>query len=200
MTAPGDVASFSTTTPGIYSVIITNTNTGCSSLSVSGIVVASFPPLAATASSTSYFAEGQIIIVDVNPRGNYEYQIDNGAFQSNNEFINFSSGWHHITVKNDCGTLPPIDIRIVDYPKFFTPNGDGFNDSWNITDLSDQAGSKIFIFDRYGKLLKEIFPQGIGWDGTFNGKLLPATDYWFKVYFRESGADKEFKAHFTLKR
>ncbi|HEX8561649.1 MAG TPA: T9SS type B sorting domain-containing protein, partial [Flavobacterium sp.] len=62
---------------------------------------------------------------------------------------------------------------------------------------------KIYIFDRYGKLLKQISPAtgpAGGWDGTFTGQLMPSTDYWFTVYYNENGTNKEFKAHFSLKR
>jgi gliding motility-associated-like protein len=104
--------------------------------------------------------------------------------------------------KIGCGELG-TSIIIIDYPKFFTPNNDGYNDTWNIVDLNllgSQETSKIEIYDRYGKLLKEISPMGKGWDGTLNGKPLPSTDYWFKVYYVEGGVSKEFKAHFSLKR
>ncbi|NRD23372.1 T9SS type B sorting domain-containing protein, partial [Winogradskyella litoriviva] len=59
-----------------------------------------------------------------------------------------------------------------------------------------------YIFDRYGKLLKQLSPDGSGWDGTFNGNLMPTSDYWFTVEYDEPTTDirKEFKAHFTLKR
>ncbi|MFL2593403.1 MAG: T9SS type B sorting domain-containing protein, partial [Flavobacteriaceae bacterium] len=37
---------------------------------------------------------------------------------------------------------------------------------------------------------------------TFNGKPLPATDYWFSVKYEEPGTEiiKTFRAHFSLKR
>ncbi|MBL7866385.1 MAG: T9SS type B sorting domain-containing protein, partial [Flavobacterium lindanitolerans] len=82
----------------------------------------------------------------------------------------------------------------------FTPNADGYNDTWNIIGLADQPEAAIYIFDRYGKLLKQISPAGSGWDGTMNGNPLPSTDYWFKVLYKENNASKEFKAHFSLKR
>jgi len=66
--------------------------------------------------------------------------------------------------------------------------------------LSDQVNAKIYIFDRFGKLIKQITPEGQGWDGTFNGNPLPSTDYWFTVEYLEATTIKEFKAHFTLKR
>ncbi|MGK4567658.1 T9SS type B sorting domain-containing protein [Flavobacterium sp. 3HN19-14] len=94
----------------------------------------------------------------------------------------------------------PKDLTIVDYPKYFTPNGDGYHDTWNITTLKNQPDTKIFIFDRFGKLLKEISSTGTGWDGTFNGKPMIADDYWFLVKYSEQGITKEFKAHFAIKR
>ncbi|NQY07342.1 MAG: T9SS type B sorting domain-containing protein, partial [Flavobacteriaceae bacterium] len=60
--------------------------------------------------------------------------------------------------------------------------------------------TKLYIFDRYGKLLKQLDPNGIGWDGTYNGNLLPSTDYWFKLNYIEDGVEKEFSGHFAMKR
>ena len=104
-----------------------------------------------------------------------------------------------------CETLVLSGVSVIDYPRFFTPNGDGFHDTWNIIGL-DGTGAKIYIFDRYGKLMKQISPddESTGWDGTFNGTPVPATDYWLTVEYPEYVGDavmmKEFKAHFSLKR
>lgn len=98
--------------------------------------------------------------------------------------------------KEDC----EIDLA---YPMFFTPNGDGINDYWNIekTTLQSKADVQIEIFDRYGKLLKVISSKENGWDGTLNDRPLPATDYWFMVsYIDCTGNYKEIRSHFTLKR
>ena len=91
---------------------------------------------------------------------------------------------------------------VIDYPKFFTPNNDGYNDTWNINGIATQPNAIIYIFDRYGKLLKQLSPLGTGWDGTFNGDQLPTSDYWFVVEYVEplSNVKKQFRAHFTLKR
>ena len=70
--------------------------------------------------------------------------------------------------------------------------------------LAQQTDATIYIFDRYGKLIKQIAANGEGWDGTFNGNPVPSTDYWFTVTYKEYIGDKEitkeFKAHFSLKR
>jgi gliding motility-associated-like protein len=87
---------------------------------------------------------------------------------------------------------------VIDYPPFFTPNGDGFNDTWNIIGLQDQPESKIYIFDRYGKLIKQLSPAGAGWDGRLNGADLPSTDYWFTIEYLENAQQKTFKAHFSM--
>jgi gliding motility-associated-like protein len=101
---------------------------------------------------------------------------------------------------NGCSSPLTRNILVINYPKFFTPNDDTFNDAWNIYGLNEQLNSRIFIFDRYGKLLKQINPSGDGWDGTFNGQPLPADDYWFSVDYEENGKSSNFKAHFSLKR
>jgi gliding motility-associated-like protein len=93
-------------------------------------------------------------------------------------------------------------IAIIGYPTYFTPNGDGINDFWNIIGLENQPSAKIYIFDRYGKLIKQISSNSSGWDGTYNGALLTASDYWFTIeYIEPLSTDlKVFKSHFSLKR
>lgn len=152
---------------------------------------------------TDSFEEVAIATVVINNGfGTYEYQLDDGNFQSNNQFYNVSSGDHTITVNDingNCGDTV-ISFTVIKYPKFFTPNGDGYNDRWNIFDLEDDGTANISIFDRYGKLIKQISPSGSGWDGTFNGTPLPSTDYWFVVDYTYNNQKRKFRAHFTMKR
>ncbi|WP_230978924.1 T9SS type B sorting domain-containing protein [Flavobacterium supellecticarium] len=99
-----------------------------------------------------------------------------------------------------CATVT-IPVTVINYPNYFTPNGDDHNEFWNIGDLEKDPNAKNYIFDRYGKLLKQIKPsRSSGWDGTMNAQQLPSTDYWFTVTYTENGEIKEFKAHFSLKR
>ena len=62
------------------------------------------------------------------------------------------------------------------YPKFFTPNGDGYNDTWSIKCLKDDTSAMISIFDRYGKLLSQFKPSQTAWNGILNGAMLAGTD------------------------
>lgn len=148
------------------------------------------------------FDENQVITVLATAPGNYLYQLDYGPFQESPVFQNVLAGSHTITVVDQNGCSPSItesDVMVINYPKYFTPNGDGFHDTWNVVGLEDQPG-KISIFDRYGKLIKQISTKGNGWDGTYNGNAMPSTDYWFTIEYNELSVKKEFKAHFALKR
>ncbi|MGB3775932.1 MAG: choice-of-anchor L domain-containing protein [Leeuwenhoekiella sp.] len=150
------------------------------------------------------FADVSVVTVTVvDGAGEYEYQIDGGEYQLSNEFYDVTSGKHEVTARGLTGNCDAttITINVINYQKFFTPNSDGFNDVWNIDSLMEYPDAQIEIFDRYGKLLKTIFPDGNGWDGTFRGNNMPSDDYWFQVgYIDEDGVPVEFKAHFTLKR
>ncbi len=134
--------------------------------------------------------------------GNYLYSIDapNGPFQESNHFENIAPGFHTIYVYDDrgCGTVSE-EISILKVPKFFTPNGDGRNETWDIVGMSPKfyAKSKIYIFDRFGKLLADINPLSNGWNGIYNGQPLPSTDYWYVVKL-DNG--RTIKGHFSLVR
>jgi gliding motility-associated-like protein len=189
---------------GEYSVIATNTATGCISDEVFGTITSSIIADSFTTTVTDAFEDYPYIIVNTPPEtGPFQYQLDSGAFQNSNVFYNVPSGLHTINVKDNEGcTDLNGEVFILNYPHFFTPNGDTYNDTWNIWDLEDQDAVSIFIFDRYGKFIKEISPRGTGWDGTMNGYELPATDYWFTVdYFDpNTKSSNTFKSHFSLKR
>ncbi len=132
--------------------------------------------------------------------GDYVYAINDGAFQTSNYFTNVPFGIHIVYVKdlNGCGEEQQI-IHVLGAPDYFTPNGDGINDYWNIKGISlaSNRNSLITIFDRYGKLLKQFSALSIGWDGTFNGAQMPGDDYWYSVQFEDG---RSAKGHFALKR
>lgn len=152
---------------------------------------------------THPFATYATITISTTSLGNYLYQLDLGPLQTSSIFENVSSGLHTLTVYQQDGCFNSITkqgILIIKYPLFFTPNNDGFNDTWNISDLFLQPDTEIFIYDRYGKLLKQISTVGLGWDGTYNGKEMPADDYWFTVTYQFDDFQKRFSSHFALKR
>jgi gliding motility-associated-like protein len=199
--------NFSTNEPGNYTLTVTNLAIfGCTSDIVPFTIIESSKPASVTYTTSGWFTDNQTITVNAVPfigdGSNFLYSIDGGSFQISNVFSNVSPGPHEITVSDaNCGTFTiPVTIKLISSPKFFTPNGDGFNDTWNITGIPNSENLKLYVFDRYGKLLKQLFPNGSGWDGTFNGYPLPADDYWFTITYTEDNIAKEYKSHFSLKR
>ncbi|WP_064965719.1 T9SS type B sorting domain-containing protein [Tenacibaculum ovolyticum] len=99
-----------------------------------------------------------------------------------------------------------INVYLLRYNEFFTPNNDGVNDTWNIFGLANiDPNAKIEIFDRFGKLINKVTPADIGWDGSYNGALMPGNDYWFKVDYKESDSEgnqflRNASGHFSLLR
>ena len=102
-------------------------------------------------------------------------------------------------VFGQCGEIV-LEAIVINYPNYFTPNGDGTHDSWMIRNLVFLEGSTITIFDRYGKIMTQLNHNSMGWDGTYNGQPMPATDYWFLVNYQRNNEPRIFKAHFSLKR
>lgn len=137
--------------------------------------------------------------------GNYEYAINGGEFQDDPVFYDVPPGTNTVVIndKNGCGATEPIEFLVVGYPKFFTPNSDGVHDNWNVYGVEQLINPVVFIFDRYGKLLKQI-DVNIGWDGTFNGRDMPSSDYWFRLdYERDDDGvlvATSVRRHFSLVR
>jgi gliding motility-associated-like protein len=180
---------------GVYTVTATN-QYNCSStrtITVNSSEIATF----------NFILEGEIgnynLIINPSGTGSYVYALDNseGSYQVSNSFLSVSPGDHTIFVKdlNGCGVASD-EFSVIGYPKYFTPNDDGYNDNWNLSGSYINL-KKLLIYDRFGKLLYDLKPNDLGWDGTYKGKKMPSSDYWFHA-FLESG--EEIKGHFSLKR
>lgn len=132
----------------------------------------------------------------------YEFRLDNGNWQEANVFRNVPPGSHNVSAReiNGCGVTTSENFFLVGYPRFFTPNSDGFNDNWNLLTDSNIRIKNLYVFDRYGKLIARVEPGNRGWDGTYNGTDLPADDYWFKVEFIDeiTGNHQEYMSNFSL--
>ncbi|WP_339887281.1 choice-of-anchor L domain-containing protein [uncultured Flavobacterium sp.] len=200
--------SYNATQIGTYTIetikLTPDSGSNCNYNTTTVLVSQSSYAVAEAIVSTDFDDSASITINILNGYGEYEYQLDNiGGFQSNNVFYNVSSGEHIIYVRDILGNCNDIFVTatVLKYPKYFTPNGDGYNDTWNIWDLRNSTNAVISVFDRYGKFIKQFKTSGFGWDGKLDGYDLPATDYWFVVnYFNENGEAREFKSHFAMKR
>lgn len=187
--------------PGSYTVLVTNRSTGCARSRE--IVVAFSSAAIITDIQISDLRDNNIVTVSQSGSGDYEYSLNDplGPYQDNPVFEDVPAGLHTVYVrdKNECGTVSK-DISVLGAPKFFTPNGDSYNDTWRITGINPifYPRSNVQIFDRYGKFIMEI-PGGsdIGWDGTYNGQPLPADDYWYVLRVDDG---RIARGHFALKR
>jgi gliding motility-associated-like protein len=133
-----------------------------------------------------------------------QYALNQGNYQDKNVFVKVPNGTHQIEVidANNCvaDTTFTLNSNLDDLtiPNFFTPNGDGFNDTWKIEGLERLPEACIKIYDRYGKLLVLMKPEENGWDGTYLSKPVASDDYWYVVELLPTS--KLIKGHFTVKR
>lgn len=189
--------SLTVNTEGIYTVSVSNSN-GCGRTRT--ITVAASNIATINDVQVVDLSDENSVTVLVTGLGDYEYSIDNENYQDSNYFSNVSPGIYTIYVrdKKGCGSTTK-EISILGIPDYFTPNGDGYNDNWNIKGINIRFNPNtiIYIFDRFGKLVKQISPLGQGWDGTFNGNQMPSSDYWYSVQLEDG---RVVKGHFSLKR
>jgi len=187
--------NFYTNDGGNYWVIVTQNN--CSA-TYNFEVIESSAPIISEINVVDFSLNNNSIEVGVYGIGDYEYSLNGLIYQDSPLFENVDSGTYLVTVKdkNGCGVDSKY-VTVLMYPTFFTPNGDGFNDFWQIKYAFVEPNMQLFIFDRFGKLIHFFKGRDRGWDGTYNGKKLPSTDYWF-IIKRESG--QEIKGHFSMVR
>jgi gliding motility-associated-like protein len=188
--------SISISSSGNYIVTLTNAN-GCTNTKTFTAIESEIATI--TNIDVNDFEENLTALISISGNGNYTYSIDGINFQNTPLFNLPEPGEYRIYVKEEnCGTVSDTFFALT-YPKFFTPNGDSFNDVWQIKNLDKKGleNSKIYIFDRFGKLIKELNKINSIWDGTFDNQMLPSTDYWFII---EVSNGKKIKGHFSLKR
>ena len=182
---------------GNYTVTVTSVN-GCVTTDNFEVIESEAAIIEFT--QTVDFADPNSITIEVSGIGDYLYQLDGGLPQTSNVFNDVSHGFHIITVIDQlgCNSISK-EVIVIDAPLFFTPNGDGYNDTWHITGVEQLNGTIVYIFDRYGKLLKTLLHTSPGWNGFYNGYLMPGSDYWFLALVKKDGIEFEVKGHFALK-
>jgi gliding motility-associated-like protein len=181
--------TISVATQGNYTVEMTNSS-NCSSIQNFSVEVKVKPII----SDVNIIGNTATIITNL---GDFEYSLDGFNYQSSNIFQLPNGGIYTVYVKdkNFCGD-DDYTFAHITYPAFFSPNNDGNNDFWTIKGMSFYNNPEVTIFDRYGKIIAFINAQNPVWDGTYNGKQLPADDYWFVA--KLSDTLPEHKGHFSL--
>lgn len=183
---------------GNYSVTVTTRN-GCNVTSEFNIIESE--PATIEVVETVDFSDPNNITITVSGIGDYIFQLDGGEPQTTGIFENVNLGYHILTIidQNGCASVNR-EVLVIDAPKFMTPNNDGDFDTWHIIGVETLPGTIVHIFDRYGKLLKQLNYNSRGWDGTYNGTLMQATDYWWSADVRQGNIEFTVKGHFALRR
>jgi gliding motility-associated-like protein len=186
---------------GNYEVAITDINTGCTNFKTIEIINSGLAEIELEIEEFVEVENRVTAIVSDDSLGEYEFSLNpNGPYQDSNVFENLLPGIYDMYVRDKygCGTSQKR-FGILGIMNFFTPNGDGINDVWTFKGVfnNKQALAKIFIFDRYGKLIESFVGLDKSWDGTHKNKPMPSQDYWYKIEL-ESGF--VIAGHFTLKR
>ena len=194
----GATTSFtSIATAGNYTVTASNTQ-GCVA-SKKFIAIASGIATITSVEINDFSGNENSVLINYSGIGDYEFSLDGVYYQNSPYFTNVQEGDYLVYIKdiNGCGIPAPTRIFVLDYPKFFTPNGDSYNDFWTIKNGAKYPNMLLYIFDRYGKLITQVNSKGNGWDGNYNGQPIPADDYWFTIIIENN---RIIKGHFAVLR
>ena len=179
-------------------IIVEVTNLKNCKASKTFFITASESAIIGSISIDDFNGQNNSVLINYTGIGDYEFSLDGSTFQESNYFTNVLPGDYtvYIVDKKGCDTVK-TEITVITYPTFFTPNGDGFNDTWKIKNIDIYPNCSLEIYDRYGKLLKNLSANDSGWNGKISNENLPADDYWFILTLSNK---KEIKGHFSLKR
>jgi gliding motility-associated-like protein len=188
---------------GTYTLTVTDRVTLCNRVEIFDVIESEAATItsehvAVIDETAEIFGNNFSITIDDTPGilgiGDYEYALldEQGNFvygyQDTFVFDQLSGGFYKVLVrdKNGCdenGIPASLVVPVVEFPDFFTPNGDGINDTWNIkgTNSNYYPSSEIYIYNRFGKVIAKVDLSEQGWDGTYNGKRLPSDDYWVSI-------------------
>lgn len=181
----------------IYTYTVDNGICGIDSSSVEVIVLKNNQLTNVTVNVNDFSSTNNQIKVFVFSERAYEYSLDGIQYQLDNVFNNVSGGEKTVYVRGTDGCeFYSEKVFVKSYATYFTPNNDGENDFWRLKDFPD-VNYSIFIYNRFGNLIKEISSKTGFWDGTFNGNPASSGNYWFKVV-TETG--QIFTGNFSLLR
>ncbi len=200
-TDPADMqlsADFTNITPGDHYVTIAHAN-GC--MVSYDFTIEAFEPLTLILENSNINQIRAIAEGGVEDYTFYFNDMDNGT---DNVFYINHTDTYTVTVidQNGCEATAEIFLEFIDieFPDFFTPDGDGMNDIWIPDNLEGFPDVLIKIYDRYGRVVEEMTRNVKGWDGNYDGKPLPTGDYWYVVKLEGAQDSREFVGHFTLYR
>ncbi|MGB0879745.1 MAG: T9SS type B sorting domain-containing protein [Polaribacter sp.] len=166
---------------GVYTYTIDNGICGMSSSTVEVVVLSNSEITDATIQINDFSSDPNSVQIAINSPRTYEYSLDGFNYQKENIFRNLEGGNHTVYARgiNGCEYYQKT-IFIKTFPKFFTPNGDSINDFWGLKKFPD-VNYTVYIYNRYGKMVKKLINKGDFWDGKKDGENVQSSNYWFKV-------------------
>jgi len=93
-----------------------------------------------------------------------------------------------ITSANGCTGTDNVDVIVVPYcvkvMEVITPNGDGINDKWLVTNGNCISNASVHVYNRYGSPVYENKDYKNDWEGTYKGKPVPDATYYFVIEYK----------------
>lgn len=110
-----------------------------------------------------------------------------------------------VTTPQGCIANDDLTVTVIPYcikpMNAFTPNGDGINDRWLITNGNCLTKAKAQVFNRYGAKVFESGDYKNTWEGTYEGKPLPDGTYYYVItYTLLNGRTEYLKGNLTILR
>lgn len=164
---------------------------GCTD-SVSQIVRTGLQPTV-NAGADEIILQGGIIALNAAASGgnNLQYTWSPAAGLSNTTVLNPTASpakdtYYTLEVVNEdgCSNKDELLVKVLQtpvIPNVFSPNHDGINDTWQITYLNSYPDCVVNIFNRYGQAVFHSAGYKTAWDGTYNGKELPVSTYYYVI-------------------
>jgi gliding motility-associated-like protein len=136
--------------------------------------------------------DGQVNVTAYGGNGSYRYYLNDNEFNGFQQGLGTTDIYIHVVDQVGCDTvvrweMPPLYDPCVFIPNWFSPNGNGEQDLWRIRGM-EYEDLKVSVFNVLGQLLYTTTSNTyVPWDGTYNGKDMPAGDYYYVIEDITSG-------------
>ncbi len=195
---------FENVSQGKHSVTVSHKEFGCADTPVE-VLVEQYVPITFEVVETDI---NEYTVVASGGEPGYEYSFDNADDFSANNILDLKNSREtrdyvfYVKDQRGCVAEKTIFLEFLDIviPDFFTPEGDGINETWYPINIEIYPKITVKIFDRYQRLIASYEGNTKSWNGNYKGKQLPSGDYWYVVRLNEASDNREFKGNFSLVR